>query len=162
MNIAMSLDGVIRSDTGDLIPNGLIVYRGFHSLGRVILLTELDRTRAEAWCVLHNMSDYDDLIDDSVTVDPHEPLRIRQLHVARSKGPIDFYVDASPRWAAEAFRMGMTSMLFSHPSYARPEFRPDAPKGVRPWDELIAERTRQQAMIAADRRLKNDELVNFE
>jgi hypothetical protein len=162
MNIVMSLDGVIRSDTGDLIPSGLIVYRGFHSLGRVVLLTELDRVRAEAWCVLHNLADYDDLIDGSVAIDPEEPLRLRQIHVARSRGTVDFYLDADPVWVAKAFSMGMTALLFSHPSYARPEFRPDAPKGVRPWDELLAERTRQQAMIATDRRLNKDELVTFE
>jgi hypothetical protein len=162
MNIVMSLDGVIRADNGDLIPPGLILYRGFHSLGRVILLTELDRVRAEAWCVLHNLADYDELIDQTVVIDPDEPLRLRQLHVARSRAPIDFYLDSDPTWVAKAFEMGITSVLFSHPSYARPEFRPDAPKGIRPWDELVAERTRQQAMIAADKRLQNTELVTFE
>lgn len=162
MNIVMSLDGVIRSDTGDLIPSGFIVYRGFHSLGRVVLLTELDRTRAEAWCVLHNMSDYDDLIDDSVALDPDEPLRLRQILVAKSRGPVDFYLDADPTWVAKALEMGMTALLFSHPTYARAEFRPDASRGVRPWSELVAERTRQQAMIAADKRLTNTELVTFE
>lgn len=163
MNIVLSLDGVLRSDTGELIVNGLYAYRGFKVIGRVILLTEMERQKAEVWMMMHNLSDYDDLIDESVSVDPAEVLRFRQMEVARSKGPVDLYVDASPAYVAEALRRGMTSLLFSSPEYARPEFRPDAPKGVRQWDDLVAERNRQQALKTADIRIKKDtDLVGFE
>lgn len=162
MNIVLCLDGVIRSETGDFVTDGLILYRSLHTVGRVVLLTSLDRPAADTWLMMHNMSDYDDLIDSSVTLDPAENLRVRQLQVARTRGNIDFYVDADPGMVAEAFRQGITSLLFSMPKYARPEFRPDAPKGVRKWDDIVAERTRQQAMKSADVRLKNDDLIGFE
>lgn len=162
MNTVLYLDGVLRSDTGDLIPDGLILYRSLKTVGRVTILTGLDRTAADVWLLMHNMSDYDDIIDNSVEIDPDEPLKVRQVSVARSRGVIDLYLDADPGMVAEAFRLGIVSLLFLVPKYARPEFRPDAPKGVRPWDELVAERTRQQVMRQADNRLRNDELVNFE
>lgn len=162
MNIVLSIDGVLRSDTGELIPDGLILYRSLKTIGRVVLITAEQRRLIEVWLMMHNLSDYDDLIDSSVSVDPDEPVAFRQLSVARSRGTVQMFVGASPALVAEALRRGITSVLFSVPQYARPEFRPDAPRGVRPWDELVAERNRQQALKAADYRLSADELVNFE
>jgi hypothetical protein len=163
MNTLLSLDSVLRSDTGELILNGIPVYRAFKSIGRVTLLSSTDREMTEAWCLIHKLNNYDDLIDNTVVIDPDEPLKFRQLSVARTKGSVDLYVDGDPGAVAEAMRRGIPAMLFSSPKYVRPEFRPDAPKAVRPWDELMAERTRQQAMFAVDERVtKPDELANFE
>lgn len=162
MNVLFSLDGVLRSDTGELVSDGLFVYRTMKTLGRVVLFTALERQAADVWLMMHNLADYDDLIDSSVVLDPAEPLSERQFAVARSKGTVSFYVDADPGACAYALRQGVPTFLFSTPAYARPEFRPDAPKGVRRWDDLIAERTRQQALKAADVRLKNDEDLRFE
>jgi hypothetical protein len=155
MNIVISIDGVLRSDTGELITDGLILYRSLKTVGRIILLTDDERDRVEVWLMMHNLADYDELIDSSVSVDHHETLRFRQMSVVRNRGVVSLYVDAHPTYVAEALRRGMTTLLFSCPQYARPEYRPDAPSGIRPWDELVAERTRQQAMKAADYRLKN-------
>lgn len=162
MNIVFSVDGVLRSDTGELVSDGLFMYRTMKTLGRIVLITELDRQAVDVWLMMHNLSDYDDLLDSSVSVDPAEPLYRRQLAVARNKGTVSFYVDADPSRVAYALEQGMTSVLFSVPQYARPEFRPDAPKGVRRWDDLVAERTRQQALKAADIRLRSDENLRFE
>jgi len=163
MNIVFSLDGVLRGGAGDLVTDGLLLYRSMKVLGRVVLITEMDRPLAEVWCMMHNLGDYDDLLDPSVLVDPAENVKYRQIAVARSRGPITMYVDADPTVVAEALRMGITSLLFSSPQYSRPEFRPDAPKEIRRWDDIVSERTRQQAMKAVDARFSNqDDLVNFE
>lgn len=162
MNIALSVDGVLRNDTGDVIYGGLAVYRAFKFVGRVTLLTSLDSRAITAWSVINNVSDFDDIIDSSVEIDPSEPLRFRQLSVMRSKGTVDLFIDSNPAYVAEGLRRGIDSLLFSTPAYARPEFRPDAPKGVRPWGELVDEITRQQAMKAADRRILPDEIGLYE
>lgn len=162
MNTLLSLDGVMRSSTGDVIYGGLATYRAYKAIGRVVLVTELDRRMADAWCLTNNVADYDDLIDSGVAVDPDEPVRFRQLSVARNKGTVDLYIDADPMYVAEGLRRGMTSLLFSAPAYARPEYRPDARRGVRPWEELVNERTRQQAMLATDSRLFDNDIAGFE
>lgn len=162
MNIALSVDGVLRSDTGEVIYGGLAVYRAFKAVGRVTLLTSMDQRAFVAWSVINNITDYDELIDSSVEIDPREPLRFRQLSVVRSKGTVDVYVDSTAEYVAEGLRRGINSLLFCAPSYARPEFRPDAPKGVRPWSELVDEITHQQAMKAADRRIIPDEIGQYE
>ena len=156
MNVALALDGVLRNDVGEVVLDGLPVYRAFKAVARVILLTDLERPAAEAWCAMNRVYDYDDLIGPEVTLDPAEPLRHRQIAVARAKGAVHLYVDADPAMVAEALRLGIPTLLSSSPSYARPEFRPDAPKGVRRWDDLMAERTRQQAMLAVDHRVKQE------
>jgi hypothetical protein len=162
MNIVMSMDGVLRSDTGEFLPDGLIVYRAFKSIARVVLLTSMEAKKAETWLAMNKMPDFDDLIDNSVKVDPTERLKDRQIKVARSRGSIEFYVDADPLMVAEAMRLGIPALLMTTPAYIRPEFRPDAPKGVRPWDEIVAETNRQQAMKAVDYRIKDPDLANFE
>ena len=162
MNTSIAMDGVLRGDTGDLIIDGLMVYRAFKVLGRVTLFTDLPRSMAEVWLIMHGMPDFDDLIDSSVRIDPKEPLRYRQIAVTRSNGPINMYIDADPSVVAEAMRLGIPTMLYSSPQYVRPEFRPDAPKGVRKWDDLVNERSRQQAMKAVDPRLKDEEFSTFE
>lgn len=162
MNIVFAMDGVLRSNTGELVTDGLILFKAMKVVGRVVLLTEMDRSMAEVWLMMNHLEDYDDLITNDVAIDPQEPLRNRQIAVARTRGVINFYIDADPSMVAEAMRLGITALLFTTPSYSRPEFRPDAPKGVRRWDDITAEKTRQQAMKAVDARLRNDDLSHFE
>lgn len=162
MNIALSLDGVLRGPTGDLVHKGLLVYRAFKSVGRVVLLTGLERAQAEGWLLINNINDYDDLIDASVALDPEEGIRHRQLLVCQAKGPVSVYVEADPDWASTGLRLGITTLLFAESEYSHYLFRPDAPKTVRPWDEIVAERTRQQVLAATDQRLKPMDMGTWE
>jgi hypothetical protein len=163
MNFVFSLEGVLRGDTGELIPDGLILYRSLAMVGRTVVITEMDEQLAKVWLMMHNLSKYDLLIDNSVLIDPDESLKRRQLAIARSRGTVSMYVDADPSMAAEALRQGIPTLLFSTPLYARPEYRPDAPKGIRKWDDIVAEKNRQQALKAVDDRLhKSDESMGYE
>jgi hypothetical protein len=162
MNIVVSLDGVLSGPTGDLVQKGLIVYRAFKQMGRVVLLTEMPLQRAEGWLMINNINDYDDLIDSSVEIDPHEDLRERQLEVVMSRGPVSLYVDSDPQRSTLALSKGISTLLFAESEYAHFRFRPDVPKSVRPWDEVVAERTRQQALIATDKRAQPVEMGLWE
>jgi hypothetical protein len=162
MNIVLSLDGTLCGPTGDLVQKGLIVYRSFKSMGRVILVTEMPLQRAEGWLMINNINDYDDLIDSSVEIDPHQDLRERQLQVVLSRGAVSLYVDAHPERAAMALKKGISTVLFVESEYSHFKFRPDVSKTVRPWEELVAERNRQQALIATDRRTAAAEMGTWE
>jgi len=162
MNIAFALDGALSTPTGDLVQKSLILYRALKCVGRVVLLTDMARPQAEAWLMVNNIVDYDDLIDNSVEVDPEQDLRERQLQVLSSRGPIYLYVEAHPTRAETGLRMGISTVLFAESEYSHFLFRPDARKGARPWDELVAERTRQQALIATDHRVVAMEMGQWE
>lgn len=152
MNCVLSIEGVLSNATGDVIQSGTFVYRALKSMGRVILVTEMSRTMAEGWLMINNVRDYDDLIDSGYQIDPDEELRSRQLDVVRAKGPVMLYVEADPKYAEMGLQKGLTTLLFSESIYSHLTFRPDRPKVARPWDEIVAERTRQQAMLATDDR----------
>ena len=162
MNIVVSLDGVLCGPTGDLVQKGLVVYRAFKALGRVVLLTGMTTQQAEGWLMINNIPDYDDLIDSSVVIDPKQDLRERQLEVVMSRGPVSLYIDSDPERATMALKRGISTMLFAESEYSHFKFRPDVPKSVRPWDELVAERTRQQALLSTDARTKAADMGTWE
>lgn len=162
MNIALSLDGVLCGPTGDLVQKGLIVYRSMKSMGRVLLLTEMSSKRAAGWLMMNNISDYDDLIDSSVEIDPDQDLRERQIEVVLARGPVSLYIDADPERASLGLSRGISTLLFAESEYSHFAFRPDARKSVRPWDELVAEKNRQQAMRATDARSNAAEMGSWE
>lgn len=162
MNIVVSLDGVLCGPTGDLVQKGLIVYRAFKQMGRVILLTEMPTQRAEGWILVNNVVEPDDLIDCSVEIDPKQDLRERQLEVVLSRGPVSLYIDSDPERATVGLKKGISTLLFAESEYSHFRFRPDVPRSVRPWDELVAERTRQQALIATDPRARAAEMGVWE
>ena len=103
-----------------------------------------------------------DRTDSSVGIDPKQALRERQLEVVMSRGPVSLYIDSDPERATMGLKRGVSTLLFAESEYAHFRFRPDVPKSVRPWDELVAERTRQQALIATDRRAKPAEMGSWE
>ena len=162
MNIVISMEGVLRKATGELITDGLILFKAMKAVGRVVVLTEMPRDMAEGWMAMNHLDDFDDLIDVTAGVDPAENLRIRQIHHARSRGRVDYYIDADPRMIEEALRLGVCSLMFVSPEYRRPEFMPDAGNGIRPWDDIVAETTRQMAMKAAGKQRASEDSGQFE
>jgi hypothetical protein len=97
---------------------------------------------AEQWLQGHGIINYDELIDIGAHLEG-EDLKKRQFLLARSKAPLEMYVDSDPSMCAWAFEtQNVTSLLFSHPGYVKVEDRPDAPSKVRKWSDIEAAVTR--------------------
>ena len=97
---------------------------------------------AEQWLQGHGIINYDELIDIGAHLEG-EDLKKRQFLLARSKAPLEMYVDSDPAMCAWAFEtQNVTSLLFSHPGYVKVEDRPDAPSKVRKWSDIEASVTR--------------------
>jgi hypothetical protein len=97
---------------------------------------------AEQWLQGHGIINYDELIDIGAHLEG-EVLKKRQFLLARSKAPLEMYVDSDPSMCAWAFEtQNVTSLLFSHPGYVKVEDRPDAPSKVRKWSDIEAAVTR--------------------
>ena len=162
MNILVSLDGVLSSDSGEPIRSGVILYYSLSGNHRVALATSRTKADAEHWLLSHGIVGYDDLLDSSYSLEG-EDLKKRQFTISRSTAPIELYVDADPEMVAWAFEQGVPSLLLAHPSYLRVENRPDAPKSIRKWGEITAAITRQNIARALNRRLEDDpDLANWE
>lgn len=80
--------------------------------------------------------------------------RLRQLQALRARGNVEMVIDADPKVVAKTLRQGATSLLFTHPSYSRPEHRPDvsAADRVRPWATITEEVELQRVLTVTDTR----------
>jgi hypothetical protein len=108
----------------------------------VSIITSRKKDDAEQWLQGHGIINYDELYDISSHLEG-EDLRKRQFLLARSKAPLEMYVDSDPSICAWAFEtQNVTSLLFSHPGYVKVENRPDAPSKVRRWADIEASVTR--------------------
>lgn len=161
MKILVDINGVIRGQNGEPIGTGIVMV-GTLSVYNTLTLMSSDRLDAtKSWLDVNKVVEFDDIIDSSVYLEG-EKLSERQLRHARSRGPIDLFITNDPGMWAFAFEYGIPSVMFGVPSYTRVEFRPDAPKRVRAWNEIEEAVERQNALRTNDKRLLRNEGVNFE
>ena len=150
MNVLLNLDGVLSSESGEPIRAGVILYYALSNAHRVSIITSRQTDDAEQWLQNHGIINYDELIDVEAHLEG-EDLKKRQFLMARSKAPLEMYVDSDPSMCAWAFEtQNVTSLLFSHPGYVRVENRPDAPKKVRRWSDIEAAVNRVNAAKAKE------------
>lgn len=136
MNILVSLDGVLSSESGEPIRAGVALYYALNINNRVALMTSRGEEDAKQWLQNHGIINYDDLIDRSFDLEG-EDIKKRQFTLSRSRAPIEMYVDSDPRMCAWVFETHMVpTVLFTHPGYVKVEHRPDAPKKVRAWSDI--------------------------
>jgi hypothetical protein len=161
----MAIEGVLGRYPGEgryvsmaPIQAGVSLFRALTQVGSVVLLSSFEDTdKIHHWLKLNMIHehDYEKLVPRTMLqLDMDEPtLRQQQIGLIRYYGfPISLLVDSSSEVVAEAFRMGIVSLLFAHPSYMRPEHRPDVGNEPRTWDSIEADAIRQRELMAADTR----------
>jgi hypothetical protein len=124
-------------------------------------MTEMSEAEAKRWLDVNKVVDYDLLIDKSAHLEG-ENLQERQIQVARSRGNVDLFITSNPKLWVYAFEQGIPSIMFGVPEYLRVEFRPDAPKKMRSWDQVQEAVEKQNILKTQDARLLRTEGLNFE
>jgi len=147
----MFVDGVLRSESGSPIYQGLALYRMFNEDVRVILLTD-DREKTNRWLLEHKINKFDDLIDRNVPGVLEDP-DIEQVKYVRSQGKVELVVTSDTELAKKLLEIGLDTLLFLHPTYLRPEFRPDGRQGMKSWAAIEEEIDKQIEMIREDPRV---------
>ena len=147
----MFVDGVLRSESGSPIYQGLALYRMFNEDVRVILLTD-EREKTNRWLLEHKINKFDDLIDRNVPGVLEDP-DIEQVKYVRSQGKVELVVTSDTELAKKLLEIGLDTLLFLHPTYLRPEFRPDGRLGIRSWAAIEEEIDKQIEMIREDPRV---------
>ena len=161
MHVLVDIDGVLRGPQEEPISTGVIMVGSLSAWNQITLMSSIPEHELTHWLNTNKIVDFDRILDSSVHLEG-EVLGERQVNVARSKGPIDLFITNSPKMWAYAFNMGIPSVMFGVPSYTRTEFRPDAPKRVRQWDDIEESINRQNELKTKDARLQRTEGLNFE
>lgn len=147
MTILIALDGVLRSDANTPIREGRMLYDALSADLRVVIMANEEKERAEHWLVQYGVKGYAGLLTPSVLLTDEDPIRPRQIAVARSLGRVDLVVDADPDTVKHCLDIEVPALLFAHPKTSRPEWRPDGQR--RTWGEITATLERQREKEAA-------------
>lgn len=161
MQIVVEIDGVLRAQDDSPIPTGVLMCGTLTVYNRMTFLSSTSTAETERWMNQNKVVDYDIVLDRSVHLEG-EDLVERQLNVARTKGPIDLFITSNPDHWVYAFNHGIPCVMFGVPAYQRVEFRPDAPKRVRSWDNIVEAVAKQNEIRTKDARLSRGEGLNFE
>ena len=161
MEILVELDGVLRNQEDAPIRTGVILYQTLTAYNRMTLVSSMNKEETERWLNIHKIVDFDLIIDNSAHLEG-EDLTQRQINVARSRGGVELFITANPNSWVYAFDQGIPCAMFGVPAYQRVEFRPDAPKRVRSWDNIVDAVEKQNQLRTKDVRLLRTEGLNFE
>jgi len=152
MSVVVLLDGVIRNLRKQApISEGVLLYKTLNELNRVIVLAD-DKERTDIWLKKNNMAkSLDDIvqISDSVVEEP----RLASIKGILSKGRIEFVVTDDSDLAKALLELSINVLVFLHPRYAKPEFRPDGRAGVKSWEAITEELDKQQGLYTEDPRV---------
>lgn len=152
MAFLMFVDGVLRSHTGSPIYQGLALYRVLNDHNKVLLLCD-DKDKDETWLKAHKINKVDDFIGRDLPLPGQNPA-LRQVEHCRSQGPVELVITSDPELSKELLAIGVTSLMFLHPTYLREEFRPDGRFGRKSWDAIVQEIAEQQDTYRDDSRVQ--------
>ena len=141
MTALVSLDGVLRTEVGDPIHEGLKLYRVLATSYRTVLATDGTKEEAEHWLRSNLVTGYADILDNTLAYEGMD-LRYRQLTLQRTQGKVELFVDSDVDRCAKAYSNGVTTLMFSSPRFIRRK------REVKPWDELKDELQKQKDLRA--------------
>lgn len=162
MHILINLENVLRGPNDEPISTGIILAAQLAAYNQLTFMTSLSKAEAEQWINVNKVVDYDNLLDSSAYL-AGEELAHRQITMARARGHVGLFITNDPSLWAFAFEQGIPSMMFGIPSYTRLEFRPDAPKKIRAWNDIEDAIEKQNELRTKDARLtSHTESVRFQ
>jgi hypothetical protein len=138
----VALDGVLRTEVGDPIAEGVKLFRILAQHYRVIIASDQSPKQTDHWLRSNLIVGYGDIYDDRYFFEGQD-LRARQLAIAQAQGRVDLFVDPDADRCAYALSKGIPTMLFASPKFVRTS------REVRPWQDLADEVDNQRAALMA-------------
>jgi hypothetical protein len=148
------LDGVMRYNAAINVP-GAEMYRSLSAHNRVAILCGENKEEAEHFLRVNDFRTHAYVIEEDPTSSPTKEGRRRdQISRLRQYGShVELVLEPDPEIAADLFSWGVPTMVYLHPQYSRPSFRPDFGREVKPWDTLVETIDYQTEMRTKDSRL---------
>ena len=141
MTVLISMDGVLRTENGDPIQQGLKLYRTFSATTRVVLSTDGTREEAENFLRNNLITNWGDILSNNSAFEG-EDLKIRHLKLLQSQGRVDWLVDPDVDRCKAAIAIGIPALLFTSPKFVRTK------RGIKPWSEIQNEIDAQKKLVA--------------
>lgn len=139
----VSLTGVLKTEVGDPIPDGIKLFRILAEHYRVIIASDMSPAMTDHWLRSNLILGYGDTYDDRYFFEGQD-LRARQLAIAQSQGKVELFIDPNAGRCAYALSLGIPVLMFAAPKYTR------TTRGIKPWEQLSDEVERQkQALLDA-------------
>jgi hypothetical protein len=151
MSVLVFVDGVLRHHLNKQpLTEGVALYRLIKSGNSIVVVGNDKKEVTEHWLRSHKI-DFDDILENSDV--KHGTDSFAQCEHLRSKGKVEHVVTSDPDLSKRLLASGYTVLMFLHPIYLRPEFRPDSPNGVKPWADIEKEYDRQLGLYMDDSRV---------
>lgn len=136
----VALEGVLKTETGNPIPEGIKLFRILVEHYRVVISSDLDAATTEHWLRSNMIIGYSEVYDSK---DFYEGQNLRQRHIdlALTNGKISLFLDPDADNCAYALSKGILTMLIASPKFVR------VSRDVRPWEDLTTEVERQRQAL---------------
>lgn len=141
MTVIMAVEGILRKENKEPIPEGFMFFRVLATSYRVVLSSTGEEKELDHWMKTNYIFDYSELMDSSSAYEG-QPLRMRHIELARVSGKIDLYIDSDPDMCAQALSMGIPTLLFATPKFFK------ASREIKPWGVITDEQERQKKLVA--------------
>mgnify|MGYP006282987529 FL=1 len=133
----ISLEGVLKTETGDPIQEGIKLYRILVDHYRVVICSDLSTDVTEHWLRNNLIIGYADIYDDRYFYEGQD-LRARHLDMALARGKVSLFIDPDSDRCAYALSKNVTTIMFAEPKFVRTS------RMVKPWEDLKTEIERQR------------------
>lgn len=142
--VFVALEGVLKTETGDPIPDGIKLYRVLAEHYRMVIASDMSIEHTDHWLRSNLIVGYAEIYDNRYFFEGQD-LRARQLAVARSKGRVELFIDPDADRCAMALANNVPTLMFASPRFVR------TTRQIKPWEELREEVERQRlAMLEAE------------
>lgn len=157
--VAISFEGVLQHPehkTRNVA--GITLFFALSNEYEVMLMTNQTEEDVRTWC-MENAVPIHQII--GIYEDQHRSYspkvnRVENIRMLRNivNYPIELVIDCDPWVTQQLMYFGFSVMLFLHPMYSRPEWRPDTKPGIEAWATLNERIKTDAAMQMADMRLE--------
>jgi hypothetical protein len=141
MTIIIAIEGVLMTEKGDPIPEGLKLYRTLVPNYRVVVASDTTFEKASYWLKTNFVVGYADILDNTHAY-PGIDLRERHIQSEQQKGRVEFLVEADADRCARGLAIGVPSLYFATPKFVRTK------REIKRWDLLTEELAKQREQVA--------------
>lgn len=152
LTVVLIVEGVLRLSGSDgRISEGVTLYRSLAAASRLYLVShEWGRDDIDRWLFHGGLAGHIGY-QWAPSYSPDD--RINALSKISSWSPA-LVIEPDPECAALELRHGYPVCLFARPTYGELRWRPDAPTGPQPWDDVVTELKRQEELRRTDPRMR--------